>query len=265
VKTAARRGPIVGSQHETGLHACFIGLGASGKRINKEIRSTYCEDINMNKLRLYVLRLVKYALLMSCCGLATTGLCCAGVTLNVKDATVTESQEGYVDVLWGVTDGSYDLMVYMVELGISGPGSGVRFTHFGTPDNPVFPGQIAQQVDDRPQMPGSVAAAIDYTIPAQPLADGAGVLRAYFETDPGSVGNYLVSIDPDPLRTNFTNGNGQLFSSFTSVQYTPGQLHVLPAPEPPTFALLLALGPCLWFYRRCRRWRAFYPGLFKQR
>jgi hypothetical protein len=211
--------------------------------------------MNMNKLLLSVLRLAEYVLLVTCCGLAPAGLCRADVNVRVKDATVTESQEGYVDVYCGVTDGSYDLMVYMVELGLSGPGSGVRFTHFGTPDNPVFPSQIAQQVDGRPQMPGSVAAAIDYTVSALPLADGAGILRAYFETDPGSVGDYLVSIDPDPLRTNFTNGNGKLFSSFTSVQYTPGQLHVLPVPEPPTLALLLALGPCLWFYRRCRGWR----------
>jgi len=179
----------------------------------------------------------------------------AGMIVHVGDAQATESGGGYVDVTCEVQGGPYDLMTYMIELGVSGPTGGLRLTGFGVPANPVSPAMSVQPTPNRPLLPGNIAAGLVNFAPGSvPLPNGAGLMRVYFETDPGSAGQYQVAIDASLLRTNFTDGATDLI---TDVSYTPGRIDVGVVPEPSAIVLAGTMGLIVFaagsFRRRQRR------------
>jgi hypothetical protein len=179
----------------------------------------------------------------------------AGMIVHVGDAQATESGGGYVDVTCDVQGGPYDLMTYMIELGVSGPTGGLRLTGFGVPANPLSPTMAVQPTPNRPLLPGTVAAGwVNFAPDSVPVTSGAGLMRAYFETDAGSAGEYHVAIDAAVLRTNFTNGETDLI---TDVSYTPGRIDVGVVPEPSAIVLAGTMGLIVFaagsFRRRQRR------------
>ena len=190
---------------------------------------------------------------------AAPGRATAEMILNVSDEMVAPGESGYVDVYFNVTSGTPMLAFYMIELTLTDqqgqPPSGVQFVYddpatkeFGKADNPVFPNTNAVQTVTRPSLPGAIAAANDILLSGEnPITDGAGLLRVAFETDLGSEGVYPVIIETDELRTNFSDGLGNLLTIHT---FNDGSITVVP--EPST-AVLLVTGLGLLAYTRRRR------------
>lgn len=168
----------------------------------------------------------------------------AELLLSVTSPTVLEGQAGYVDVYFEVPAGEYRLAGYMIELLISGPTDGVRFTALDEPENAIFPGRSPRSTLLRPELPGPVAAAND-DLPAGEhlISDGAGLIRVWFETDPGSMGVYTVTIDTHPARTNFSDGQANLLPVSG---FAPGAMTVVPEPSTAMLLLLglIGLGAC---------------------
>jgi hypothetical protein len=158
-----------------------------------------------------------------------------------------------LDVFFDVPSGSYGLAAYMIELNLTGPTSGVHFTQFAEPQNPVFPGRVPKQTASRPPLPGTIAAAND-DIPSgeDPILNRSGLIRVLFTADAGSDGDYTVSVDPNLARTNFTNGAGDLL---TVSYFIDGNIRVRPLPEPSTMVLLCAVAS-VGVLSRFRRTRA---------
>jgi hypothetical protein len=172
--------------------------------------------------------------------LCATAASQAGIIVHVGDAQATESGAGYFDVSCEVQGGPYDLMTYMIELGVSGPTNGLRLTGLGTPANPISPTMTVQPTPNRPELPGSIASGVvNFGPGSAPLPDGAGLMRVYFETDPGSAGEYQIAVDADLLRTNFADGATELI---TDARYTPGRIDVSAVPEPSSIILAATLG-----------------------
>ncbi len=183
------------------------------------------------------------AWLAICLLVGLAGPASAEMVLHAGDAQADESASGYFDVFFEVHGGPYDLRVYMLELSVSDPGGNVTLTHLGEPENALFPGRTGNPTPGRPELPGPTVAVWDYFPTSVPLSDGAGLLRVYFETAPGSMGEYQVTIDSSLLRTNLSNNAGQLLSELTTVSFIAGQLDVVP--EPSGAWLLAAAGCCL--------------------
>jgi hypothetical protein len=158
------------------------------------------------------------------------GIADAAPAVRVNDAGAIEGQSGCFDVIFEVSSGTFDLVAYVIELNVSGPTGGVRFTHFAEPRNPVFPGSVAEPVPDSPPLPAASAWAYDY-LPAGSAAilDRAGLLRVWFETDLDSAGVYDVVVIAEPSRTNFADEFGGLLPV---VSFLPGRITVIP--DPPT-------------------------------
>ena len=178
----------------------------------------------------------------------------ADLIVKVGNAEVTEGGTGYVDVFFtipaGTTD-TYALAAYQLEMNLSGPTSKLQFTQFDIPENPIFGNQIPKQTLSRPALPGNTTAANDDLPTGENIiTNNAGLLRVDFKADIGSAGSYTVTIDGSLARTNFSNGNGELLSTLTTVSFLPGTITVLPVPEPSAFALLgmvaLALLGIVW-------------------
>jgi hypothetical protein len=214
-------------------------------------------DAEENKMKFVALRILPVAALL----LALASPAAANIIFHVGNASVAETQESFFDVTCEVTGGQYDLKSYMIELNLTGTPGGVRFTRFDEPSAALFPGQIAEQVSGRPVLPGISASAMDTGLNDAIMANGSGLLRVYFQADPGSAGTYDVSVNPSLQRTNFSNAQAQLLSSLTTVEFTPGELQVLPVPEPAAAPLLLAaVGLCLAISGGLRRVRRFCFG-----
>jgi hypothetical protein len=145
---------------------------------------------------------------------------------------------GSVDVSFEVRGETYSLAAYQIELNLSGPDDGVRFTGFAEADNAIFPGQVAIQTAGRPTLPGATAAANDILLDDEnPITDGAGLLRILFESTPGSLGVHDVTADASVQRTNFSDGSGVLV---TIDQFVAGTITVVP--EASSLALLCGAG-----------------------
>lgn len=154
----------------------------------------------------------------------------AELAVRVMDGAAIEGELGYFDVVFVVSSGTFDLSSYMIELSISGPTTGVQFTHFAEPRNPVFPGSIAESLPGHFSFPGTIAAPYDYLLAgSSPILDGTGLVRIWFETELGSAGVYDVIINPALPQTNFSNDLGELLPV---AGFLPGSITVIP--EPPT-------------------------------
>ena len=135
----------------------------------------------------------------------------AEVIVGVSEAQLIPGHLGFLDVYFMVSDETYSLAGYQVELILSGPDSGVRFTGFAEPPNAIFPGRKPIKTASRPELPGNIAAGNDFIFSGDnPIEDGAGIMRVLFETDIDSQGIYTVEVDTNIVRTNFSNGSGEL-------------------------------------------------------
>ena len=171
----------------------------------------------------------------------------AEIILHVQDAEVIAGESGFFDVFFEVTDGTPMLAGYQIELNLSDADAGIRFTDFGEAEDAVFPGQVAEQTFGRPTLPGPTAAANDFIWSGEnPILDGAGLLRVFFEADLGSSG-VQVTVDPDPLLTSLSDGLGTIVPIDGFVAGT-----ITVVPEPSTL-ILCALGCICMFIYGCRR------------
>lgn len=178
------------------------------------------------------------ALCAACASLLLSGTATAEMIIVVDNVTVMAGQSGFLDISFDVTGESASLAAYQIEMILTGPDSGVRFTGLAEPDAPVFPGQTPAHTPKRPALPGNVAAGNDYLPSGEdPIEDGARLLRLLFETDPGSLGIYDVTVDPSLVRTNFSDGSGALIPI---TQFVAGSITVVP--EPSSLALLCGVG-----------------------
>lgn len=171
----------------------------------------------------------------------------AATIISLGDAQVVAGESGYIDVWFEVTDETNSLAAYQLELIVSGPDSGVHFTGFAEPLNAIFPGQEPIKTASRPELPGSIAAANDFIFTGEnPIENGTGIIRVLFDTDIGSLGVYDVVVDTNIVRTNFSNGSGELIPID---QFVAGTITVVPEPS----SLLLFCGVILagLFMRRC--------------
>lgn len=170
--------------------------------------------------------------------LCAPGRATAEMMVVVGNVEVTPGQSSFFDVSLQVTGETYSLAAYQIELNLSGPGNGVRFTGFAEADHAVFPGQVAIQTEERPMLPGSTAAGNDILLVGEnPIADGAGVVRILFETDPDSLGVYEVTVDANIERTNYSDGLGRLIPID---RFITGTITVVP--EPSSLCLLCGVG-----------------------
>ena len=178
----------------------------------------------------------------------------AEMIVHVGDASVVEGASGFFDVFVEVTPPQPKLAFYMVELKLSDPTADVRFIGFAEANNAIFPGQIPTQTAARPGLPGRTAAANDFLLAGEnPTEDGKGLFRVLFETDPGSLGVYDVTLEADLLRTNFSDGMGAVVPIN---RFMGGTITVVP--EPSSLLLLASVGLMAVFamarYRYCLRW-----------
>ena len=166
---------------------------------------------------------------------------------------MTEGGSGFVDVFFNVPPtAAFGLAAYQIELDLSGPTTKVHFSQLAEPQNAVFPGRTPLQTASRPALPGAIAAATD-DLPSgeNTIVNNAGLIRVNFDTELGSAGTYSITIDPSLVRTNFTNGNGDLLSELTTVSYVSGNITVNPVPEPSVIVIFITLVP-LFLYGRLR-------------
>jgi hypothetical protein len=162
----------------------------------------------------------------------------AEMMVVVGSAEVLLGETGFLDVSFEITDETYWLAAYQIELNLTGPDSGVRFTGFAEPASAIFPGQVALQTEERPTLPGPTAAANDILLAGENLiTDGAALLRVLFETDPDSLGVYHVTVDASIERTNFSNGLGALIPID---EFVAGAITVVP--ESSSLLLLWGVG-----------------------
>jgi hypothetical protein len=154
-----------------------------------------------------------------------------GYELHVRAPQYCEvqaGQAGSLDLYFDIVSGSASLAGYNVKLDLTGPSNDVLFTGFSTAAQAVFP-VSAPQANALYALPGRAAAAYD-DLPdigtANPIADGAGLVRVHFQTTAASGGVYAVTIDPNAARTNFADGNGD---PLTVSSFVGGQLAVLHA------------------------------------
>ena len=164
----------------------------------------------------------------ACALLLAPGEAAAELIVIVDDVTATAGQPGFLDVSFDVADQSPSLAGYQIELTVTGPDSGVRFTGFAEPADAVFPGQSARKLDGL-ELPGNTVAVYDYLCCGEkPINDGSRLLRLLFETDPGILDTYTVTVNPSPLRTAFSDGSGALLPID---QFVAGSITVVPEPS----------------------------------
>ncbi len=161
--------------------------------------------------------------------LSNQGQATAEMIVHVADAQVVPGQSGFVDVCFEVTDETYSLAGYQVELVLSGPDSGVYFTGFAEHPNAIFPGREPAKTASRPELPGNIAAGNDFIFSGENLIeDGAGIMRVLFDTDIDSLGIYDVAVDTNIVRTNFSDGSGELIPID---QFVAGTITIVPEPS----------------------------------
>jgi hypothetical protein len=180
------------------------------------------------------------------------------INIQAGNAQVTEGGSGYIDVFFDIPAGNaltYDLAAYNIELDLSAPPAQLYFTQFAEPQNAVFSGRTPHQAPNSPfTLPGIVAAASDDVADSITIADNAGLIRVFFDTELGSAGVYNLTINSDPFVTNFSNGNGDSFSELStlSLSYVPGSITVQAIPEPSTITLLSFFFAVAMVYRYLR-------------
>jgi hypothetical protein len=169
----------------------------------------------------------------------------ADLIVQVGSAQVTEGASGYIDVFFNVPPtAAFGLAAYQIELDLSAPTTKVNFSQLAEPQNAVFPGRTPLQTASRPALPGAIAAAND-DLPSgeNTIVNNAGLIRVNFDTALGSAGVYSITIDPSPVLTNFSDGNGVSLSDLTTVSYVSGNITVNPVPEPAVIFMLISLVP----------------------
>ncbi len=167
----------------------------------------------------------------------------AGLIVQAGSAQVNEGQSGYIDVFFHITEGTtqtYDLSMYQVEIGLTGPTSKVLFNQFAEAAYAIFPGSVPAQTLSGPALPGMIAAANDMISGSNTIVDNAGIMRVFFGTELGSAGDYTVTIDSNPAHTSFADGNAD---PITPANYVSGSITVKPVPEPADILILISLLP----------------------
>ncbi len=174
----------------------------------------------------------------------------AELIVLAQNVEVIAGESGFFDVFFEVIDESPMLAGYQIELNLSDADAGIRFTGFGEADDAVFPGQVAEQTFGRPTLPGATAAANDLLWSGEnPIVNGAGLLRVFFEADLGSSG-VEVTVDPDPLRTSLSDGLGTLL---TIDGFVAGTITVVPEPSTVILWMSGCVGVLIYRHRRRRR------------
>ncbi len=173
----------------------------------------------------------------------------AGIIVRVPDVEIREGESGFVDIFFEVDGSSDGLAGYQIELNLIAP-AGIRFTGFGQPTDAIL-GENPGQTSARPALPGMILAVNAFTFGADaPITDGAGLIRAEFEADLGTVGIWEIAIDSSPSRTSFSNGLGQ---TIPIDAFSSGILTVTPVPEPTGICLALLGLMLLVGYKRVTR------------
>ena len=216
---------------------------------NKSVDSTDCGISSTSKFfSLLAAALIATAFLLSSQGQAT-----AEMIVRVGDAQVVLGQSGFLDVSFEVTNETYSLAGYQVELILSGPDLSVHFTGFAEHPNAIFPGQEPAKTASRPELPGNIAAGNDFIFSGENLIeDGAGIMRVLFDTDINSLGIYDVTVDTSIARTNFSDGSGELIPID---QFVAGTITIVPEPSG-LFLLCGAAVAGLMMHRRRPRCRS---------
>lgn len=161
--------------------------------------------------------------------LSQPGTTQAELIMRASDVEVSAGDASHLDVFFEVPSGNYALACYQIEVILNDADSGIHFTGLAEPENAVFPGQLAMSTATRPGLPGPIAAANDMLPDGEKsVTNGAGLLRLLFETEPDCRGVYEVIIDANILRTNLSDGVGNLI---TVDQFVPGSITVVPEPS----------------------------------
>ena len=160
--------------------------------------------------------------------------------------------DGFVDVFLKVTGGAVpDLAAWQAAVDLQTAAAGLVFTSpFAQPAAESHPAVIAENF--MPNFTGDGgphrASAMAYlNSGAAQINDGDGLFRVPFRVDPGVVGAFTVTIDPDPF-----TGSVLSDANFGAIPFTAvsGTISVNDVPEPASLSALIIAALTLAVRRR---------------